>query len=121
MLTPVDDAAPAAATTTTTIEPAPDKQICVMSTTSSGVVYTVPSGRKFVGYVGHEYGLQGYYFQITTTGTTNTTIRYWGGVGAEPYNYRSLTTVEHTFLAGTSVKNSPSGQRCYVIGVESDA
>ena len=122
MLTPIDDAAPVATTTTTTTtEPTPDKQICVMSTTGSGVVYTVPAGRKFVGYVGHEYGLQSYYFEITTTGTTNTTIRYWGGIGTIPYNNRYIDTVEHTFLAGTSVKNSPSGQRCYVLGVESDA
>ena len=120
MLTPVDDAAPVAATTTTT-EPAPDKQICVMQNTASGVAYLVPAGRKFVGYIGHQYGLQGYYMEVTTAGSTSTTMRYWGGIGAEPYNYRSLTTVEHTFLAGTSIKNSPSGSQCYVLGVESDA
>tara|TARA_B100000212_G_C27373463_1_gene533643 strand:+ start:1869 stop:2231 length:363 start_codon:yes stop_codon:yes gene_type:complete len=120
MLTPVDDAAPVAATTTTT-EPAPDKQICVMNNTASAVAYTVPTGRKFVGYIGHQYGLGGYYMEVTTAGTSSTTMRYYGGVGAEPNQYRSITTVEHTFLAGTSMKNSPSGSQCYVLGVESDA
>ena len=124
MLTPVDDAAPASATTTTTIEPAPDKQICVMSTTSSGVVYTVPSGRKFVGLAGHNYGIQGssYYIEITSDGTSANTVRYYGPLGAEPYNYRVPShSSDLTLLAGTSIKNSPNGSNCYVLGVESDA
>ena len=122
MLTPVDDAAPVVATaTTTTTEPAPDKQICIMQNSSSAA-YTVPAGRKFVGWFGHQYGIQSYYCTITTAGTTATTIRYYGGLGAEPYNYRNPTHDQTlTLLAGTSLKNSPSGSNCYVFGVESDA
>lgn len=122
MLTPVDDAAPVAATTTTTTEPAPDKQICIKQSTASGVAYVVPTGRKFVGWFGHQYGIQSYYLEITTSGTSATTIRYYGGLGAEPYNYRNPTHDQTlTLLAGTSLKNSPSGSNCYVLGVESDA
>lgn len=124
MLTPVDDAAPVVATTTTTTEPAPDKQICIMQNSAGAVAYTVPTGRKFVGLAGHNYGIQGstYYIQITTAGTTNTTIRYYGPLGAEPYNQRVPShSSDLTLLAGTSIKNSPSGSQCYVLGVESDA
>tara|TARA_Y100000114_G_C11750778_1_gene324185 strand:- start:295 stop:666 length:372 start_codon:yes stop_codon:yes gene_type:complete len=123
MLTPIDDAAPVVATTTTTTtEPAPDKQICVKQNSAGAVAYTVPAGRKFVGWFGHQYGIQSYYCEITTTGTSTTTIRYYGGLGAEPYNQRNPTHDQTlTLLAGTSLKNSPSGSNCYVLGVESDA
>tara|TARA_B100000683_G_scaffold224137_1_gene222287 strand:- start:168 stop:539 length:372 start_codon:yes stop_codon:yes gene_type:complete len=123
MLTPIDDAVPVATTTTTTT-PAPDKQICVMQSAGSGVAYTVPSGRKFVGLAGHNYAVQGsaYYIEITSDGTSANTVRYYGPLGAEPYNYRVPShSGDITLLAGTSIKNSPSGSSCYVLGVESDA
>tara|TARA_B100000989_G_scaffold97629_1_gene71116 strand:+ start:4425 stop:4793 length:369 start_codon:yes stop_codon:yes gene_type:complete len=122
MLTPVDDAAPVAATTTATTTPAPDTQICVMQNSAGAVAYLVPTGRKFIGLVGHQYSMSSYYVQITTSGTSASTIRYYGSLGAEPYNYRVPShNSDLTLLAGTSIKNSPSGSNCYVLGVESDA
>ena len=124
MLTPIDDAAPVATTTTTTTAPTPDKQICVRQGSAGAVAYTVPSGRKFVGLAGHNYGIQGssYYIEITSDGTSANTVRYYGPLGAEPYNYRVPShSSDLTLLAGTSIKNSPNGSNCYVLGVESDA
>ena len=121
MLTPIDDAAVVVTSTGTVAEATPDKQICAKTSTASAVLYTVPAGRKFVGFFGHQYGNNNYYMEVTSDGTSANTIRYYGGIGAEPYNYKHITMVEHTLLAGTAVKNSGSGSNCYIFGVESDA
>tara|TARA_Y100000817_G_scaffold293465_1_gene266450 strand:- start:546 stop:911 length:366 start_codon:yes stop_codon:yes gene_type:complete len=121
MLTPIDDVAVVVSATGAVAQSTPDKQICAQMSTTAGTLYVVPEGRKFVGFFGHQYGNNNYYMEVTSDGTSANTIRYYGGIGAEPSNYKSITMVEHTLLAGTTLKNSPSGGTSYILGVESDA
>jgi len=123
MLQQIDDIPPVAtssSSSSTATTATPDTQICVYSGTANAVMYTVPSGRKFRGYIGHQYGRQGntYYLNITT-GSTD--VRYFGSLGAEPSNYKDTPMAILDLVAGTSIKNSSNGSRGYVFGVESDA
>lgn len=121
MLQQIDDIPPVATSSSsgsTATTATPDTQICVYSGTANAVMYTVPSGRKFRGYIGHQYGRQSYYLNLVVGSAE---VRYYGGLGAEPSNYRDTPMAILDLVAGTSIKNSPSGSRGYVFGVESDA
>lgn len=119
MLTPIDDVQPVATSSGSTATTAtPDTQIVVYSGTANAVMYTVPAGRKFRGYIGHQYGRQSYYLNITSGSSE---VRHYGSLGAEPTNYKDTPMAIIDLVAGTSVKASPNGSRNYILGVESDA
>ena len=102
---------------------APQKQICAGSNSSGAVIYTVPAGKKFVGYCGHErtYHSNGYHARIVNADGGE--VAHTGGFSSfSGSNYtQGSTTVELTLLAGTSVKNEGGVNYTYVFGVESDA
>ncbi len=98
------------------------KQICAQSQTSGAVIYTVPDGKKFVGYAGHERAgqSQGYYAEIVSA--DGGTARHYGGFSAYGASQRAIApSPVLTLLAGTSVKNQGGSNWCSVMGVESDA
>ena len=99
-----------------------DKQICAQSNTSGAVVYTVPTGKKFVGFCSHERSnwSSGYYAEIISA--SGGTARHTGGfsnMGGGQYPMGD--TPELTLLAGTSVKNQGGSNYTCVMGIESDA
>ena len=99
-----------------------DKQICAQSNTSGAVVYTVPDGKKFVGFCSHERSnwSAGYYAEIISA--SGGTARHTGGfsnMGGGQYPMGD--TPELTLLAGTSVKNQGGSNYTCVMGIESDA
>ena len=100
-----------------------DKQICAGGNSANAVVYTVPTGKKFVGFCSHErtYQSSGYHARIVAPDGNE--VAHTGGFSsfsASGYPQGS-TTVELTLLAGTSVKNQGGTNYVYVFGVESDA
>jgi hypothetical protein len=107
-------------TATTT---ASQKQICAGANSSGAVVYTVPNGKKFVGYCSHErtYSGSGYHARIVNPDGGE--VAHTGGFSSfSASNFpQGSTTVELTLLAGTSVKNQGGSNYTYVFGVESDA
>ena len=99
-----------------------DKQICAQSNTSGAVVYTVPTGKKFVGFCSHERAnwSSGYYAEIISA--SGGIARHTGGfsnMGGGTYPMGD--SPELTLLAGTSVKNQGGSNYCCVMGIESDA
>ena len=98
------------------------KQICAQSNTSGAVIYTVPAGKKFVGYASHERSGQGagYYAEIVSA--DGGTARHYGGFGTYGGQYDPIGPAPVlTLLAGTSVKNQGGSNYCSVMGIESDA
>ena len=93
----------AAAATATAQAP---KQIQASQSSSSAVMYTVPSGREFTGIV----GTSSYQYFVTINGEGN---QNW----ATSY---STFPVQMTFVAGTVIKGSPNAGS-YIFGVERDA
>ena len=104
--------------------PQPDKQIGAISSSSNAVLYTVPEGRKFVGFASHErtHYSRGYHaILVTPDGTTE--VMHTGGFATfsqQQYSQGS-TTVELTLLAGVTIKNGGGSNNCVVWGIESDA
>ena len=116
MLTPIDEAAATASGAT----PQADKQISAKSTTNLAVVYTVPAGRKFVGWVSNEGSASGSsYTSWLSSGGTD--VRHYSYFSAEPSSYKYFPAPEITLLAGTSVKQGSGSYNTNVWGVESDA
>jgi len=116
MFTPIDEQAPAA---TGGAEPKPDKQICTSGNGANTVCYTVPAGRKFVGWASNESWNNGsYWTQLEFDGGL---VRHYNGFSAGiSQQWDGPDSVVLTLLAGTVVKVG-NGNTVYVFGVESDA
>ena len=113
-----------ASTSASSATPQPDKQIGALSSSSNAVIYTVPEGRKFVGYASHErsYYTAGYHaILVTPDGTTE--VMHTGGFATfSTQNYsQGSTSVELTLMAGVTIKNGGGSNNCVVWGIESDA
>jgi hypothetical protein len=105
MLTPSNTSA-----TNTILNP---RQIAVITSTSGLVMYTVPAGKKFVGYIyGYTSGVQ---YTITPSGGTAIT-QVGGGVS---YSNTSVTPFQLVLVAGTIITNN-STNAIYLNGIESD-
>ena len=108
----------------TAATPQPDKQIGAISSSNNAVLYTVPEGRKFVGFAGHErtYNTAGYH-AILVTPDGSTEVMHTGGFASFSTQYYSQgsTTVELTLMAGVTIKNGGGSNNCVVWGIESDA
>ncbi len=114
MLTPIDEAAASASGAT----PQADKQICATAQNSNTVVYTVPAGRKFVGWASNHNGTSGsYWAQLEFGGGV---VRHYSGFATAPSSNMPPASPLLTLLAGTVVKVG-NGQTVDVFGVESDA
>ena len=112
MLKPFDSAAGGGAGAT------PDKQICATATNANTVVYTVPVGRKFIGWASNHNGTSGsYWAQLEFGGGV---IRHYSGFATGPSSNMPPDSPVLTLLAGTVVKVG-NGQTVDVFGVESDA
>lgn len=113
MLTPIDDVQQAAGTVAQA-----DKQIAASSSTDGAVIYTVPSGRVFTGFVSNTQNSGNYYSNIEVAAVS---IRHYGGFSNGRDNYKNSPIPELTLLAGTSVKNNGGSYDSIVFGVERDA
>ncbi|MBK25920.1 MAG: hypothetical protein CME70_18105 [Halobacteriovorax sp.] len=115
MFTPHDQAAAASAGAAAL----PDKQIVASGSGSNTVLYTVPAGRKFVGWCSNESWNNGsYWISLELDGIG---VRHYNGFSAAITQYwDGPDSVVLTLLAGTIVKIG-NGGTAYVFGVESDA
>ena len=114
MLTPIDDIVSSASGQAS----APDKQICAEGSGANTIVYTVPAGRKFVGWASNGNGTSGsYWAQLEFDGGV---VRHYSGFSTAPSSNMPADSPVLTLLAGTVVKVG-NGQTVYVFGVESDA
>lgn len=122
MLQQIDDipiSSGSSGSTTTTSNP--DTQIGARSNTNGAVLYTVPAGRVFNGWVSNSDSNQGsaYYSFIVVGGEH---IIHRGSFSTAAVSYKTGTPAPKlTLLAGTSVKNQGGSAYSYVFGVESDA
>tara|TARA_B100000427_G_scaffold166906_3_gene138633 strand:+ start:3567 stop:3917 length:351 start_codon:yes stop_codon:yes gene_type:complete len=98
---------------------APDKQIVAQGTGSNTLLYSVPDGRKFVGWCSNESWNNGsYWISLEKDGIG---VRHYNGFSAAITQYwDGPDSVVLTLLAGTVVKIG-NGGTAYVFGVESDA
>jgi len=95
-----------------TLSMANPRQIALTTASSSVVLYTVPVGKKFVGYIyGQTLASE---YQITPSGGT-------AAFNSAPANNTNapITPLQSVLVAGTII-TSGSSNRIYVIGVESD-
>lgn len=97
----------------------PDKQIVASGAGSNTVLYTVPAGRKFVGWCSNEsYNNGSYWISLELDGIG---VRHHNGFSqALSQSWDVHDSVVLTILAGTVVKIG-NGGTAYVFGVESDA
>lgn len=116
MFTPIDETASAASSGAS---PQPDKQIGAYASGANSLAYTVPSGRKFVGWASNSSWNNGsYWVQLEVDGTV---IKHQNGFSADiAQQWDGPDSVVLTLLAGTVVKVG-NGGNVYVFGVESDA
>lgn len=113
MLTPIDDVLQVAGTTAQA-----DKQIAATGSSNDTLLYTVPSGRKFIGWASSASGTSSsYYIKLEAGGTS---VYHYSGFSTSPSTNMPPDSPVLTLLAGTSVKNG-GGSTGYVFGVESDA
>lgn len=94
-----------------TLSIANPKQIAVY-TSSSTVIYTVPTNRKFVGYINGGGSVATYY--ITPSGGTANLVR----ASSAQISYQSTTPAQIVLVAGTII--SGGGTELTIFGVESD-
>ena len=114
MLTPIDDTTTSAGGQAS----APDKQICTSGQNANTLVYTVPAGRKFVGWASNHASQNGsYWAQLEFDGGV---VRHYSQLSFQPVSYQTIPAPVLTLLAGTEVKVG-NGNTVYVFGVESDA
>ena len=101
----------------------PDTQIAALATSNNAIVYTVPTGRKFVGWTSSQYNYDTNtnYAPRLVVGTVE--VLHSSSFSAQPYasTRTAMAAPEITLLAGTSVKVGTTGNATYVFGVESDA
>lgn len=83
-------------------------------TGSSGVIYTVPANRKFVGYIYN--ASSGQVAQYTATPAGGSAATQYGASIA--ISYQSTSPVELIFVAGTII--SGASVAINILGVESD-
>ncbi|CAB4147474.1 hypothetical protein UFOVP506_29 [uncultured Caudovirales phage] len=91
------------------------RQIAANSTSSSpgGIIYTVPAGKKFVGYI---YGVSaGAFYSVTPSGGTPVTV----AVNHIQISQASTTPFQIVFIAGTIITNMGTSA-IYLNGIESD-
>ena len=113
MLTPIDDAPIVAGATAQA-----DKQIGVFGN-NNAVLYTVPEGRVFTGWVGNTNPAQGAGAYLVVDGTD---IQHWSNFFQSPTTNMAGNAAVLTLLAGTSAKAwNTASYNTYVFGVESDA
>ena len=116
MFTPIDEQATAVTGGT---EAKPDKQICATGSGANTVVYTVPAGRKFVGWASNiSWNNGSYWTKLEVDGVS--VIHYNGFSAAISQQWDGPDSVVLTLLAGTVIKVG-NGSDLYVFGVESDA
>lgn len=90
------------------------RQIAASTTSSGTVLYTVPTGKKFQGYI-YNSG-QGQSVGITPSGGSLVQI----DLTCPSVGYASATAPLFTLVAGTIITTQSTG-RTNVIGVETDA
>ena len=88
------------------------RQIAVTSASSSIVLYTVPAGKKFVGYI---YG-QGVASDYAVTPSGGTAISQ----SAPATTTTTPITPFQSVLVAGAIITTQSSSRIYVVGVESD-
>jgi hypothetical protein len=91
------------------------RQIAVWSNTSSQVMYTVPTGKKFVGSLWSNQAANS--VGITPAGGSATQI----GVPGIGTSYAATSPMQITLVAGTIVTNYSTSAAQYLVGVETDA
>ena len=91
------------------------RQIVAQSQTSSQVMYTVPTGKKFQGTVHSTNG--GQTVGITPAGGSLTQVV----VPGINVSYSSVSPMPITLVAGTVFTNLSSSGVQYLVGVETDA
>lgn len=115
MLSPIDDAPVSAATAASS---GGDKQIVAVGSSSGTIVYTVPAGRKFVGWASNQSSYNGsYWVSLEKDGIA---VVHYSQFSFQPTSYQTIPAPVLTLLAGTVVKVG-NGSTVYVFGVESDA
>lgn len=90
------------------------RQIVVLGSGSSTVMYTVPTGKKFQGTISSN--AIGYSVAITPTGGSMAMFQV-PSVSTAP----TTPALPLTLVAGSIVTNITSGNNSYLIGVETDA
>jgi hypothetical protein len=90
------------------------RQIVVIGSGSSTVMYTVPAGKKFQGTLSSN--TTGYTVAITPTGGSMAMFQV-PSVSIAP----TTPALPITLVAGSIVTNIPSSNNSYLIGVETDA
>lgn len=83
-------------------------------TGSSGVIYTVPANKKFVGYIYNASSGQVAQYTVTPAGGSANT-QYGASIAI---SYQSTAPVELVFVAGTIITGV--GVSIHILGVESD-
>jgi len=124
MLTPIDDVPPIAGAVS--VASAPDKTIAVMFYGNSGtLLYTVPTGRKFVGNFWGTNAVEGYVVSkggsyVSGSNQNNFAQSQW-----PPYHGSTTGSTADAILTlndGDMLYSGPStNYRVRVVGVESDA
>lgn len=89
------------------------RQIAAFSQIASAVMYTVPAGKKFVGYVHGNASSNTY--SVTPSGGVAVSLVAFPVTGTSI----GTTPMQLTFVAGTVITNTGANPT-YVIGVESD-
>jgi hypothetical protein len=113
MLTPIDDTPVVTGATAQA-----DKQIGVTGN-NHAVLYTVPEGRVFTGWVGNTNPAQGAGAYLVVDGTD---ILHFSNFFQSPTTNMAGNAAVLTLLAGTSAKAwNNASYYTYVFGVESDA
>lgn len=88
------------------------RQIAVYNGSSSAILYTVPAGRKFVGYIHGGSAAAAYY--MTPSGGTANIVR----ASSVLVSYQSTTPAQLILIAGTIITGT--GVELIIHGVESD-
>lgn len=90
------------------------KQISLAASLANAVVYTVPAGKKFIGYITSSSAYSDY-GQFKVNGVIHTNAYYQSSGGM------TMMSRELTFLAGTVISTLPNSNNVSILGIESDA